>query len=232
MENVDSQRNGWHLLRLNTETGRPDSFRMLGRDWDLLDGVFAPIYSPSTQLFATWLPYPVDGSLLEVGCGTGVIAVTAAMRGCRSVTALDISAAAVENTLRNVRRHGVADRVRVVRSDLFDALDPGERFDAIFWNSNFIELPAGPPPDVELQLAIFDAGYETHRRYLESASRRLTPGGRLFLGFSSLGSHDRLAALAAGSGLQVLPVRVSRYRMPVEIEYQLLELRAHLPAGT
>lgn len=225
MDDGHSERSGWSLLRLNAETrNRPSSFRLLGREWDLLEDVFAPIYCPSTQHFATWLPYPVDGSFLEVGCGTGVVAVTAATRGCRHVTALDISAAAVENTLRNVRRHGLSDSVRVLRSDLFDALHPDERFDAVFWNSNFIELPAGTAPDAELQRAIFDAGYETHRRYLESAGRHLTANGRLFLGFSSLGSHDRLTALAAANRLRVRQVRSSLHRTPVAMEYQLLEL--------
>ena len=67
-------------------------------------------------------------------------AVTAALAGCATVTALDITTAAVENTRANAELHGVADRVRVAHSDLFEALEPGERFDLIFWNSNYIEV--------------------------------------------------------------------------------------------
>lgn len=56
----------------------------------------------------------VDGAdVLDVGCGTGVIAVTAARSGARSVRAIDIAAAAVEATLDNARRNGVGERVAV-----------------------------------------------------------------------------------------------------------------------
>ena len=109
-------------------SGRPDrqtEFALVGRRWTLLPGVFAPTYTPVTELFTAWIPYPVGGTLLEMGSGTGVTAVSAALAGCRRVTALDISAAAVENTRRNVERHGVADRVDVRQSDLFDALSAG-----------------------------------------------------------------------------------------------------------
>ena len=46
---------------------RPSEFSLLGREWDLLDGVFAPSFTPVTALFTSWLPYPVGGSFLEMG---------------------------------------------------------------------------------------------------------------------------------------------------------------------
>lgn len=54
-----------------------------------------------------------DVDVLDVGCGTGVVAVTAALLQRRPVRAIDISDAAVEATLDNARRNGVADRVEV-----------------------------------------------------------------------------------------------------------------------
>ena len=133
---------GQQLFRRHLDDlGRQTEFELLGRRWTLLPDVFAPTYTPVTELFTAWIPYPVGGTLLEMGSGTGVTAVSAALVGCRRVTALDISSAAVENTRRNVERHGVADRVDVRHSDLFDALSAGERFDVIYWNSNFVEAP-------------------------------------------------------------------------------------------
>jgi release factor glutamine methyltransferase len=128
---------GSDLMRrhLAGRTG-PTQFTLMGRDWDLLDGVFNPSYTPVTRLFSEHLPYPRDGSFLEMGCGAGVTAVVAALSGCRSVTALDISEAAVANTKLNAVRHGVADTVQVELNALFDALAPDERLDVIFWNSN------------------------------------------------------------------------------------------------
>jgi release factor glutamine methyltransferase len=221
---TDSFRRGQDLVRRNAEAERrPNRFTLFGREWELLDGVFAPVFCYSTQLFAGWLPYPPGGSFLEVGSGTGVAAVMAALRGCAAVTAVDLSAVAVENTRRNVARHGVQDRVRVLRSDLFEALGPGERFDLIFWNSSFIRPPAGYAAGDDLAAAVFDPGYAAHRRFVRAGPRHLGRGGRLLLGFSDLGDASLLDRLARESGLRVEERNSSGSLLP-DVTYQLLEL--------
>jgi release factor glutamine methyltransferase len=215
---------GQQLLRMHTKRlDSSASFSLFGREWDLLDGVFSPAYCYSTQVFTMWLPYPIGGTLLEVGSGTGVLAVTAALRGCVQVTAVDISEVAVRNTLLNVRRHGVEHRVRVLHSDLFDALETGERFDVIFWNSNFIEPPAGFEHNSELSAAIFDPNYATHRRFLRSAPRRLNENGRLLLGFSNLGNRELLKKLSSDVGLHAETILSSKSALPTGIRYEMLE---------
>jgi release factor glutamine methyltransferase len=213
------------LLTKHHQIDEPATFSMLDREWDLLPGVFAPIFTGASSLFAQWVPYPIGGSFLEVGSGTGLIAVTAALAGCASVTAIDISAEAVRNTARNAHRHGVADRVRTLVSDVFDAL-PGERFDMIFWNSNFIEVPADFACTTPLERSVFDPDYATHRRYLAQAGDHLRPGGRLLLGFSSMGSLDRLAGLASELGLRVGVLTRQVKFVPDRVEYLVLELVA------
>ena len=175
---------------------RPSVFTLFDREWDLVPEVYAPIYASSTRLFTQWLQYPRDGSMLEIGCGAGVTAVMAALSGCRSVVAIDINQAAVENTRLNTVRHGVAGRVRVLTSDMYDALDPSKAFDQIFWNSNFVEAPATTAYESDLARAFFDPGYACHERYLAGARRHLRPNGRLLLGFSDLGNRDRLEEIA------------------------------------
>ncbi|MEV0700106.1 methyltransferase domain-containing protein [Saccharopolyspora sp. NPDC050389] len=207
--------------------GRPAEFELLGLRWDLLPEVFAPIHTASTELFSQWLPYPNGGSFLEIGCGTGVIAVTAALRGCASVSAVDIVPAAVRNTGMNAARHGVADRVRVLRSDMFDALDADQRFDVVFWNSNVIPAPADFDCALPTQRAIFDPGYAAHDRYLREGIARLTENGRLFLGFNSLGDLARLRALAALMDLRVTEMQRATHRTGnAPVTFQLLEISA------
>jgi len=226
MTEITGFHSGQRLLRLNADTGnRPSTFTLFGREWDLLDGVFAPVYCYSTQLFAGWLDYPVGGSFLEVGSGSGVVAVTAALRGCRRVTALDVSEVAVENTRRNVARHRVGDTVRVLRSDLFDRLNADEQFDIIFWNSSFVEPPEDYVARSELDSAIFDPGYRAHRRFLSSAARHLAPGGRLLLGFGSIGNGELLARIAAEAGMHVRELHSSGHRLVKDLRYQLLEIQ-------
>lgn len=215
-----------YLRRLNAEDRtRPARFRLLDREWVLYDGVFSPALTPVTELFTSWLAYPVGGSFLEMGCGAGVTAVVAALSGCRAVTAVDISQSAVDNTRANADAHGVSDRVRVRRGDLFEPLDPGDRFDMIFWNSNFTEAPPDFVNSTDLHQAFFDPAYRAHRAFLLSAPEYLHPTGRLLLGFADIGNTALLRALAAEAGLTVTAVRTQRRALEQSVEFQLLELR-------
>jgi len=200
-------------------------FDLLGQTWDLLDGVFSPAYTPVTELFTSWLPYPAGGRFLEMGCGAGVTAVVAVQSGCAQAAALDISTAAVRNTRRNAVRHGVADRVQVRHSDLFGALGDDERFDLIYWNSNFVYTPAESVNETELHHAFFDPGYRAHRQFLREAPRYLAPGGRLFVGFSDIGDTERLNAEAAGTGLESRVFRREARQLAIRLEFQLLEFQ-------
>lgn len=154
---------------------RPRTFALAGREWDLLDGVFAPPFSASTgaamELLGLTGPEraPWHGSLLEVGSGTGVIAVCAALAGGDRVTALDINEQAVRNTEMNAHRHGVADRLTAVHSDLFDALGADERYDTVYWHSNFVLAPPTYRHETVHEQAYVDPGYRAHRRYLAEA---------------------------------------------------------------
>ncbi|MEU0300477.1 methyltransferase [Streptomyces sp. NPDC006175] len=208
----------------------PATFRLHDREWDLLPGVFAPNYCESTAFFTESIPFPVGGSFLEVGSGTGVTAVSAAAEGCTRVVATDISEAAVENSRLNASRHGLSDRIEVYRGDVFDGLRPEDRFDLVFWNSPFIDPGAATAPArvqderrEGLRRAVFDPGYRAHQRYLAEAATRLTAGGRLLLGSSDLGDHDTLRRLADDAGYRISVLRTSGDRVR-GMAYQLLEL--------
>ncbi|MFD9905834.1 methyltransferase [Streptomyces sp. NPDC059063] len=213
------------LLRRHQETREVRSFTLLDREWELHPDVFSPDWTPVTELFTSWIPYPRGGSFLEMGSGAGVTAVWAALRGCREVLALDISRASVANTRANAALHGVTDRLNALRSDLFTVLAPGKAFDTVFWNSNFVETPEHVGNDTELHHAYFDPAYTAHRRFLEQAPSHLTPDGRLLLGFSSLGNWPHLRKLAEDRGLEIELLRSEVAQLPLTVEFQLLELR-------
>lgn len=175
----------------------------MGRRFIVNEGVFPPTHFAATGIFARNLPYVRGASFLEIGCGTGVIAVMAALKGCAPVVASDISEAAVLNTRANADRHQVADLVSCRHGDLFDVLQPHERFDIIFWSSPFTFVPADhrfDEDDEDLMRAFFDPGYEAHRRFFSQAHQYLTPEGKLLLGFGSIGDEDGLVKLLADHG--------------------------------
>ncbi|MEX0846151.1 MAG: 50S ribosomal protein L11 methyltransferase [Ilumatobacteraceae bacterium] len=59
-------------------------------------------------------------TVLDVGCGSGVLAVTAVMLGASSAHGIDISPAAVPTTVANAQRNGVADRITAATTPLAD----------------------------------------------------------------------------------------------------------------
>jgi len=137
-------------------------------------------------------PLPDRPHVLELGTGSGCVAITLALVLPEAeVTATDISAAALAVAGRNARRHGVDDRVTLVLGDLFEPIArcAAERpFDLIVSNPPYI--PAGKIDAMgravaanEPRLAL-DGGHDGlgfHRRIIAEAPRYLAPGGRIYL---------------------------------------------------
>lgn len=221
-------RGTWLVSSTVATVTSPTRFLLWDREWDIMPGVFAPTQCVSTEFFTDTIPFPVGGAFLEVGCGAGITAVRAAESGCAHVVATDISEMAIENARMNARRHGIADLIRFCVADVFDGVDPDERFDVVYWNSPFLD-PGAPSEtaaaDVRsmLRQAVFDPGYKLHARFISGARERLRPGGRLLLGFSDLGNWAALTALAEREGFRPAVLSDSGNRV-VGIRYQLLEL--------
>lgn len=88
---------------------------------------------PTTQMCLIALEELVrpDARLLDLGTGSGILAIAAAKLGAGSVLALDTDPVAVDVAVENVRRNGVADRVRVLRGSLSQV---DGRFDVVVVN--------------------------------------------------------------------------------------------------
>lgn len=95
-------------------------------------GVFHPgLFSSTLFLIKHLDTLRLEGkTVLEPGCGTGLISVFAAKRGA-VVTALDINPTAVTNTLENAALNNTP--IRVLQSDLFTHLTP-RHFDVVVLN--------------------------------------------------------------------------------------------------
>lgn len=77
------------------------------------------------------------GSLLDAGCGSGILAIAAAKLGFAPVSAFDCDGAAVDQAADNARVNGVAEAIRLETADLF-AYTPAAPFDVVAAN---IEAP-------------------------------------------------------------------------------------------
>ncbi len=94
--------------------------------------VFHPGFFFSTRLLLNYIKkLPMRGrSLLEPGCGSGLISIYAAKKGAR-ITATDINPVAVEYLKKNSRHNEVA--ITIIQSDLFQNI-PQQQFDIIAIN--------------------------------------------------------------------------------------------------
>jgi len=130
-----------------------------------------------------WLDFSRNLRVLEVGTGSGCIAIALAHYWpALEVDAGDISEPALEFARANAAEHRVAERVRFCHSDVYAALDD-QRYDLIISNPPYVpaasmaQLPPEYRHEPALALAAGDDGLEIFRRLLAGAPDHLTPGG-------------------------------------------------------
>ena len=131
-----------------------------------------------------WLRRPVKRAL-DLCTGSGCLAVLAAQAFARArVDATDLSSGALAVAKRNVARHRLRGRIRLLRSNLYAAL-PGQRYDLIVCNPPYVTaksmraLPREYRYEPSMALAGGDDGLELVRGIIEGASERLEPRGML-----------------------------------------------------
>jgi release factor glutamine methyltransferase len=149
------------------------------------------------------------GRILDVGTGSGALAVTLQLETSAAAWATDISPAAAAVAAGNAVRLGA--RVEVVVCDLMDAIAPGS-MDLIVSNPPYVPVTQREGlqrevRDWEPHVALFAgaSGFELYDRIVADAPRVLRPGGWLImeLGFGSL-EHVR-ELLAGWAELRIEP---------------------------
>ncbi len=179
--------------------GKPTQYithrqEFFGRDFYVSERVLIP--RPETEHLVeaaiTWLSKHPQAQVLDVGTGSGAIAVTLALETSRPILASDISIPALEIAKRNCNTH--AANVFLFASDLLEAVRPGS-INLLVSNPPYVPGADAANMQTEVRnwephIALFagNSGFEIYERLIDGASVVLKAGGRLLmeLGYQSL----------------------------------------------
>ena len=131
--------------------------------------------------------FPKPCSIIDVGTGSGCIAVTLAthITDC-TIVATDISPDAINVAVENATKHEVQERIEFIQGDLLEAVADNRKFDLIVSNPPYIGTDEEGTVDesvrkYEPEIALFSGsdGTDVIRRLVQQSTTRLEAGGFL-----------------------------------------------------
>lgn len=215
------------LENIKNEDTKPYKLRILGKIVPVLPSVHSPKHFSDVTWFARKVP-PIVGkrSFLEIGTGTGVIALFVASKGATRIVTTDINPAAVKNAKYTFRLNHLQIPVR--QGDIFRPIKSNEKFDVIFWNHPFFSSPT----EIKSMLlrGAFDHNYKSLRAFFSGAKKHLTFGGEILLGTGKIARINEIKKIARENGyvykLIEQEVILSKNRRGVLMETRLYSFKA------
>jgi glycosyltransferase involved in cell wall biosynthesis/SAM-dependent methyltransferase len=141
--------------------------------------VFPPDMGRCARNLARFATQYAPATALDMGCGSGYLALMMKQGGAREVWAADIHLPAVECARKNANQNPRATPINIVQSDLFENIPPSIKFDLIVFNQ-----PFGPGDRQRVCGCGPDGGSAITRRFLLEAPAHLSNNGVLMMAFS------------------------------------------------
>ncbi|TWT92110.1 methyltransferase [Stieleria varia] len=140
-------------------------------------------------------------TVLEIGTGSGLLAILCAQNNADKVVATDINPAAVANARYNAAMLQVDPLIDFRKVDKaspggFSVIKPGERFDLILSNPPWEDGSVARPADH----AFYDPGFALMDSILDGLPKHLNPGGRCLLAYGHRPAIERLLVEAKKRG--------------------------------
>ena len=175
---------------------RERTYRYAGLRLRVPPGVFHPGLYFSTPVMLRFLATRDlrDKTLLDVGTGSGLLALYAARQGA-SATALDLHPLAATTARRNAAANGLP--LDVLESDLFEALAPGRSFEVVLVNPPYYPLA---PRRIEEHAFYAGEQLEYFQRFFAGLGAVLAPGGHCWMVLSEDCAIERISGIARSFG--------------------------------
>jgi release factor glutamine methyltransferase len=157
--------------------------------------------SPYSLLLAENIPDLTDKTVVDLGTGSGILAIVASLQGAKKVYLLDTYDKAISLALENGERNGVGDRlVHLPIGATMLPLPAGEKVDFIL--SNPAQLPL---PQREWENSPFYAGPDGRAMIdalIREAAMKLNPSGHVLMTHNSLANLRKSLDMFRSNGLQ------------------------------
>ena len=145
-----------------------------------------------------------DRTVMEIGTGTGLIALCCVQGGADAVLATDINPSAVACARYNARRLGIETHLEVRQVSLdapgaFEVLDRDERFDLIISNPPWEDAT----PQTVGEFALYDPSFALLESLITGCRNHLRPGGRVLLAYGCVSAIREIHRLAELEGFEV-----------------------------
>ena len=176
---------------------KPYTTKVFGKEIIIFPEVMSPKYDWAGIFGVETLPDVQGKTVLELGCGSGIISLFAALRGAKSVDAIDINPHAINNTNENFKKHSVKN-AKAFYSDLFSEVK--KQYDLVIFN---LPYHGNKPKDI-LEHGVADEGYEMMKRFVADLPKYMKDDGLADVGFSTSGDTKLLLEQFEKSGLQIV----------------------------
>jgi len=151
------------------------------------------VYEPreDTFLIEQEVERYAQGRVLDMGTGTGVLAIEASQKA-DFVIGVDINKDALDYAKKKADVMNISN-IKFVHSDLFSYFKKNpDRFDLIIFNPPYLPDHEGEEEEIKLQVSGGKKGYEILERFLSEASGYLVPEGKMLILFSTLTNKDKV----------------------------------------
>lgn len=176
------------FLKKSRSHKEPYIFELKGKRFYVDPHIMSPKYSYAPQFFMDYWNIDKDDVILDVGTGSGILAIFASDIA-KKVVASDINPYCLESVKRSAELNNANLEIRI--GNMFDVVKEGEKFTKIFFNAPYFNRK----PKDELEKAVFDEDYKVMEAFLKDAKKHLARNGNVLIGFSELGDVKKIESM-------------------------------------